>query len=322
MSTLSTNTLQSKVGLSYRLRRFGQILWKDLYKNKTIYLLLLPAVLYYLVFHYYPMYGAQIAFKNFSPGKGIMGSPWAGFEHFFNFFKSYYFWRLIGNTLIINFYDLIFGFPAPIILALLLGEVKKSAFRRSIQTVTYLPHFISTVVLCGIILDFASREGLFNSMITFLGNEPIMFMIEPSWFQPIFVSSGIWQQVGWGSIIYLAALSNVDQELYEAAKIDGANRLKQILNVTIPCILPTIVIMFILRIGHMMNVGSDKVLLLYNAATYETADVISTFVYRKGLVDFSFSYASAVGLFNSIINFILLISCNKLSRKLTDSSLW
>ena len=300
----------------------GQVLRKDLKRNKTIYLLLLPAVSYYLIFHYYPMYGAQIAFKSFSPGKGIVGSPWVGFQHFNSFFNSYYLGRIIRNTISINLYDLIFGFPAPIILALLLNEVKNSSFRRSIQTTTYLPHFISTVVLCGIVLDFTSREGLFNNVIGLFGIEPIMFMTEPSWFQPIYVSSGIWQEVGWGSIIYLASLMNADQELFEAAKIDGANRFQQIIHIAIPCILPTIVIMLILRMGRMMSVGSDKILLLYNPAIYEKADVISTFVYRKGLVEFSYSYASAVGLFNSIINFILLVTCNRISRNLTESSLW
>ena len=279
-------------------------------------------IIYYIVFHYYPMYGAQIAFKNFSPGKGIAGSPWVGFEHFKSFFNSYYVFRIIRNTLLINIYDVIFGFPAPIILAILLNEVKNSTFRRSVQTITYLPHFISTVVLCGLIIDFTSREGLINNIITMLGGEPIMFLSKPEWFRTIFIGSGIWQNVGWGSIIYLAALSNIDPELYEAARIDGANKFKQIMHITIPGILPTIVIMFILRMGRMMSVGQDKVLLLYNPATYETADVISTFVYRKGLIDFNFSYASAVGLFNSVINFVLLILFNYLSRKLTDSGLW
>lgn len=321
MSDIPTNTPQNRI-VKNRRTPIGEILLKDLKKNKMVYLLLLPAVSYYLIFHYYPMYGAQIAFKNFTPGKGILDSPWVGFQHFAAFFNSYYLGRIVRNTITINLYDLIFGFPAPIILALLLYEVKNTAFRRTIQTTTYLPHFISTVVLCGIILDFTSREGLFNNLLGLFGIEPIMFMTEPSWFQPIYVGSGIWQEVGWGSIIYLAALMNADQELFEAAKIDGANRFKQIIHVAIPCILPTIVIMLILRMGRMMSVGSDKILLLYNPAIYEKADVISTFVYRKGLVEFSYSYASAVGLFNSVINFILLVTCNRISRNITESSLW
>lgn len=304
------------------LKRTKQRLVKDFKLNKTIYLILLPSVIYYIVFHYLPMYGAQIAFKDFSPGKGIIDSPWVGLEHFINFFKSYYFVRLIRNTVLINVLDIIFGFPAPIILALLLNEVHKNSFKRVIQTVSYLPHFVSIVVLCGIIIDFTSREGLFNNLITYFGGEPISFMTNASWFRPIFVGSGVWQEVGWGSIIYLAALSNVDAELYEAARIDGAGRLRQALSVTIPSIFPIIVIMLILRMGRMMNVGQDKVLLLYNPSIYETADVISTFVYRKGLVEFNFSYATAVGIFNSIINFVILFSCNKLSKKFTDSSLW
>jgi putative aldouronate transport system permease protein len=275
-----------------------------------------------MIFHYIPIYGVQIAFKNYSVGKGILGSPWVGFTHFVSFFKSYYFRRLLYNTVVISLLDIFFGFPAPVILALLLNEVRTRKFKRTIQTVTYLPHFISTVVLCGMIVDFTTTDGVINSIITAFGFSPIAFLVEPSWFKPILVASGIWQEAGWGSIIYMAALAGVDQELYEAATIDGANKWKQVFHVTIPSIMPTIVIMLILRCGKIMDVGSEKILLLYTPVTYETADVISTFIYRKGLLDMSYSYSAAVGLFNSIINFILLVSVNRISRKLSESSLW
>lgn len=298
------------------------IIRKDLVKNRYIYIMLLPVIAYYIVFHYVPLYGAQIAFKDFSPAKGIWESPWAGFKHFEEFFNSYYFGRLLRNTLLISLYDLIFGFPAPIILALLLNEIKNDIFKRTVQTVTYLPHFISLVVVCGMIIDFLARDGLINNILNYFGIESIPFMIKPEWFRTIYVASGIWQGVGWGSIIYLAALSNIDPQLYEAATIDGAGRFKQALHVTLPGILPTIIIMLILRLGQMLNVGSEKILLLYNPSTRETADVISTFVYRKGILEASYSYSTAVGLFNSVINFALLMTANFISRKVTETSLW
>jgi putative aldouronate transport system permease protein len=294
----------------------------DLARNKYIYLMLLPVVAYYLVFHYEPMYGAQIAFKDFSPGKGIWNSPWVGFKYFKEWFNSVYFWRLMRNTLLINVYDVLFGFPAPIILALLLNEIKSRTFKRTAQTVTYLPHFISLVVVCGLIVDFLTNDGLINNILNALGLESIPFMIKPEWFRTIYVTSGIWQGVGWGSIIYLAALSGVDPQLYEAATMDGAGRWKQTWHITLPCIMPTIVIMLILRLGQMLNVGAEKILLLYNPSTYETADVISTYVYRRGLLEMNYSYSTAVGLFNSIINFILLVTFNKVSRRITETSLW
>ncbi|AEE95362.1 ABC transporter permease [Mahella australiensis] len=298
------------------------IIRKDLVKNRYIYIMLLPVVTYYIVFHYVPLYGAQIAFRDFSPSRGIWGSRWVGFKYFEEFFNSYYFGRLLRNTVLISLYDLIFGFPAPIILALLLNEVKNNIFKRTVQTVTYLPHFISLVVICGMIIDFLARDGLVNNMLNRFGIESIPFMIKPEWFRTVYVASNIWQGIGWGSIIYLAALSNIDPQLYEAATIDGAGRFRQALHVTLPGILPTIVIMLILRLGQMLNVGSEKILLLYNTSTYETADVISTFVYRKGILEASYSYSTAVGLFNSVINFALLVTANFISRKATETSLW
>ncbi|HEY5466941.1 MAG TPA: ABC transporter permease subunit [Clostridia bacterium] len=284
--------------------------------------MMLPVVAYYFIFYYIPMYGAQIAFRDFSPGKGIYGSDWVGLKNFIDFFKSYYFWRLLKNTFLLNIYDIIFGFPVPIILALLLNEVRVGAFKRTVQTITYLPHFISIVVLSGMIIDFTTRTGLFNSLLGMFGLPPIIFMSEPSWFPPIFVGSGIWQEFGWGSIIYLAALSNIDPQLYEAARVDGANKWQQTMHITLPGILSTIAIMLILRFGRMMNVGVEKVLLLYNPMTYPTADVISTFIYRKGLIENNFSYSAAVGLFNSVVNFILLVTVNKLSKKASGTGLF
>ncbi|MFD0677464.1 MULTISPECIES: ABC transporter permease [unclassified Paenibacillus] len=299
-----------------------QVLGKDLLKNKYIYLMMLPGIVYYIVFHYIPMYGATIAFKNFTPVAGIWGSSWIGFKHFQDFFNSYYFLRIIKNTLLINFYSLLFGFPAPIILALLLNEVRKLWFKRTVQTLTYLPHFVSVMVISGLIVDFTSKNGLINDIIEWFGGTRANLLMNEDLFRTIFVSSGIWQEIGWGSIIYLAALSGIDQEQYDAANIDGAGRFRQMLSVTLPGIMPTIIILLILRIGHMMDVGFEKVILLYNPSTYATADVISSFVFRKGIVDANYSYSAAIGLFNSLINFILLIGANKLSRKYSDSSLW
>jgi putative aldouronate transport system permease protein len=282
----------------------------------------LPVMAFYIVFHYFPMYGAMIAFKDFSPRLGILGSHWVGLKHFQDFFGSFYSWRIIKNTLIINVYELIFGFPAPIILALLLNEIRSKFFKKTVQTVSYLPHFVSLVVICGMIVDFVSTKGVVSQVMAAFGIEPNNLLLKKEAFRTIFVSSGIWQHIGWGSIIYLAALSGIDQELYEAAEVDGAGRLRQLLHITIPGIMPTIVILLILRMGSMMSVGFEKIILLYNPMIYVTSDVISSFVYRKGLQDFNYSFSTAVGLFNSLINFIFLISANKLSRKFSESSLW
>ncbi|MDF2935597.1 MAG: binding-protein-dependent transport system inner rane component [Paenibacillaceae bacterium] len=304
------------------LAGYFAMLRKDFRKNKYIYFLGSFGIAYFLIFSYIPMYGVIIAFKNYSPVKGIMGSPWIGFHHFVDFFQSFYFLRLIRNTLLINVYELIFAFPAPIILALLLNEVRSSYFKRVVQTITYLPHFVSVVVISGMIVDFSRKAGLFNKILGFFGVEPQNLLLDPSLFRTIFIGSGIWQGVGWGSIIYLAALTAIDTQLYDAATVDGANRWKQMLHVTLPGIMPTIVILLILRIGGMMNVGFEKVILLYNSQTYETADVISSFVYRRGILEANYSYSTAVNLFNSVVNFLLLVLANKISRKVNETSLW
>ncbi|MET3849355.1 ABC transporter permease subunit [Paenibacillus sp. OAE614] len=298
------------------------IIKRDMIRNRYIYLILLPVIAYYIVFHYGPMYGLQIAFKDYGLADGIWGSPWVGFDHFKSFFRNYYFWRLIRNTVLINIYELLFAFPASIILALLLNEIRKGYFKRIVQTISYLPHFISIVVVVGMMIDFFARDGLVNNLLLMIGLQPIAFMQEPEWFRFMYISSGIWQGIGWGSIIYLASIANIDPTLYDAARIDGAGRWKQTLHITLTGIMPTIVIMFILNIGSMLSVGSEKIILMYNPITYETADVISTYVYRKGILGADFGYTAAVGLFNSVISFILIVLANSISKRVSEHKLW
>ncbi|WJH33980.1 ABC transporter permease subunit [Paenibacillus aurantius] len=295
---------------------------RDLKLNKYVYLMLVPVVAYYILFYYVPMYGLQIAFKDYSPGLGLMDSPWVGLKHFEDFFHSYYFGRLLRNTLLLSLYDLLFSFPASILLALLLNELRSAAFKKTVQTITYMPHFISIVVISGMLVDFLARDGLINNVLAWFGMEPVAFLRESGWFRTVYISSNIWQSVGWGSIIYLSAMSSIDPSLYEAAKVDGASRWKQTFHITLPGISSTIIILLILQIGHFMSVGTEKILLLYNSTTYETADVIGTFVYRKGILESNFSYSSAVGLFNSVINFVLLVLANAISRRTSDTKLW
>lgn len=320
MSTLNKNTTPLQVSMK---KDSGlSVLGRDLIRNRYIYLMLIPVIVYYAIFHYGPMYGLLIAFKNYGLADGVWGSPWVGFAHFQSFFENHFFWRLLRNTLLINLYELLFAFPAPIILALLLNELRMKLFKRVVQTISYLPHFISIVVVVGMLVDFVARDGLINNILGMFGIEPISFLQEPGWFRTLYISSGVWQGIGWGSIIYLAAMSTIDPSLYDAARIDGAGRWKQTLNVTIPGIMPTIVILLILNIGSMMSVGSEKIILMYNPLTYETADVISTYVYRKGILGADFGYSAAVGLFNSIISFILLILANTISKKVSEHKLW
>lgn len=288
-----------------------------------MYLLILPVAVYYIIFHYIPMYGVQIALKDFIASKGITGSPWVGFEHFERFFNSYYFWRLIGNTLGIGLYELAVGFPIPILLALMINEVRSSLFRRTVQTVTYAPHFLSTVVMVGMILIFLSpQHGMVNQLLGLFGIEPIAFMTEPEWFKTVYVLSGVWQQMGWSSIIYLAALTGIDPQLHEAAKADGASRLRRIWHINIPGILPTIIILLILNMGSVLSVGFEKIFLMQNDLNLESSDVIATYVYRSGIVGAQYSFSAAVGLFNSIVNFILLVSVNSVARRIGETSLW
>ncbi|NSW91848.1 MAG: sugar ABC transporter permease [Firmicutes bacterium] len=301
----------------------SKIISKKILPNWELYLFIIPSLIYFIVFHYAPMYGVQIAFKDFIASKGIWGSPWVGFEHFQRFFNSYYFWMLIKNTVGINLYSLAVGFPVPIILALMLNEAKDDLFKRTVQTVTYAPHFISTVVMVGMIIAFLSPStGIVNKLIKALGGEPIAFMQEPQWFKTIYVFSGVWQDAGWGSIIYLAALAGIDPQLHEAAIMDGATRIQRIWHINIPGILPTVVILLILRTGSIMNIGFEKVFLMQNPLNMDTSDVISTYVYRSGLIQSQYSFSAAVGLFNSIINFDLLVLINSIARRVSETSLW
>ena len=295
---------------------------KDFSKYKYLYLMAVPMVVYYVLFNYIPMYGAIIAFKDFSAALGTWQSKWAGASYFRMFFEDVYFTRILRNTIQISLLDLAFGFPAPIILALLINEVRKNWFKKMVQTVTYVPHFISMMVIAGLIIDFTSRDGAINDMLALFGVERKTMLLVPGLFQPIYIVSEIWQKIGWGSIVYLGALTAVDPQLYEAASIDGTGRFGKIIHVTIPGILPTIIIMLILRLGSIMNVGYEKIILLYNPTIYETSDVISSYSYRKGLQEMNYSYSTAVGLFNSVINFLLVIGANAISRKVGETSLW
>ena len=296
---------------------------KNICRDKYYLILVSPVVIYYIVFHYLPMYGAIIAFKDFSISKGIWGSHWVGFRWFNEFFRSIYFSRLIKNTVLLSVNSILWGFPVPILFALMLNELKDGIGKRFIQTVSYLPHFISVVVVVGMMVNFLSPiDGIVNMAIKLFGNQPVGFINDPSWFRTLYVGSEVWQTFGWNSIIYLAALSSINPEYYEAAKIDGASRWKQLIHVTIPQIMPTIVILFILRVGQIMNIGFEKIILMYNPSTYTVADVISTYVYRRGILNSEFSFATAVGLFNSAINFVMVVAVNFLAKRKSEVGLW
>ena len=295
---------------------------QDIKKYKSVYLMAVPVLLFYIIFCYVPMAGLVMAFQDFRPTQGIFGSSFLGIRHFTDFFKDMNFTRLMRNTFLLNVYDIIVGFPMPIILALLLNELRGKFFKGGVQTAIYMPNFISMVVLCGMILDFCATEGVIGGIMASFGAEPRNLLQDPALFKPIFVVTNIWQYAGWNSITYIAAISGINTELYDAAYADGCGRWKRLWHVTLPGLFPTIVIMFILRIGNIMTVGFEKVILLYNPLTYETADVISSYVYRRGIYEGNYGYATAVGLFNSLINFVFLWGTNRLSRKLTDQSLW
>lgn len=311
-----------KVGNQVKERTLKHILSRDFKLNKYKYLIILPVIIYLILFAYKPMYGIIIAFKDYRPALGIANSQWVGLKHFKNFFSDVYFWRLLRNTFSISGLSILFGFPAPIILALLLNEIQTTWFKRTVQTITYMPYFISLVVMCSIIKTYCQSDGIFSQIAVALGGSAQNFLMKGKNFYPIYVGSGIWQNIGWNSIIYLAALSSIDQEQYEAAKIDGAGRFKQMIYITLPGLLPTIMVLFILRMGGILNVGYEKILLLYSQAIYDVADVISTYVYRKGILNAAYSYSTAVGLFNSVVNVFFLVLANSLSKKLTESGLF
>ena len=303
--------------------RGGGGLLKALIRDKYLLLLLAPVVIYYIIFRYVPMFGIVISFKNYSLFKGIWASDWVGLKYYIQFFQSPDAYEIIRNTFLLGFYNIAFGFPIPIVLALLLNELRYVIYKRFVQTVSYLPHFISTVVVVGMVTMFLSpTSGIVNQVIVWLGYDPINFLQSAGWFRSIYVISGIWQEAGWSSIIYLAALTAIDPQLYEAASIDGAGRWKKIKHITLPGIAPAIVIILILNIGKMIDIGFEKVFLLYNPATYETADIISTYVYRVGIVQGNFSYGTAIDLFMGNICLIFLSGANYISRRLGENSLW
>ena len=295
---------------------------KELKRHYWLYLFLIPGLVMIFLFKILPFYGVQIAFRDFSIVKGIWDSPWVGFKYFEQFFRDPYCWRLFRNTLSISGLSLLFGFPAPILLALLLNEVRSRKYKKVVQTVSYMPHFISTVVVCGMITTFCASDGLINNIIVAFGGTRSNLLLDKGLFYPIYIISDLWKGIGWDSIIYLAALSGIDQEQYEAARIDGANRLQQMFHITLPGLLPTVSMLLILRIGSLLSVGYEKIILLYQPTTYEVADVISSYVYRRGLMDGQFSYGTAVGLFNSIVSITLLLIANKASKKMGQSGLF
>ena len=297
---------------------------RDFRMNKGLYFLILPVVVYLIIFNYVPMAGIVLGFERFTPKNGVYMSEWVGLKHFVTFFSSVFFIRVLKNTMILSLYAVIFGFPAPIIFALLLNELDNEYYKKVVQVVSYMTNFISTVVISGIIIDFVASDGVITGMLVNVGflKEAKNLLSVPEYFRTIMVLTDLWQQVGFGSILFLAALTGIDQELYEAAVIDGANRWKQTIHVTIPGIMPTVVIMLIMRIGGLMNANQEKILLLYNPLIYETSDVIGTFVYRKGLLEADYGYSTAVGLFNSIVNVILLFIANGVSRKYSETSLF
>lgn len=300
----------------------GRRIARDFQKNYFKYIIILPVLIWLITFCYKPMYGVLIAFKDYRPRLGFSGSKWIGFENFERFFNDPFFGRVLRNTLTISISTILFSFPVPIMLALLLNEVRVTWFKRLVQTITYLPHFIALVVVCALVSQFVQTDGIINDIIEFFGGERTNLLSEQSAFLPIYIISGIWKEVGWNSIIYLAALASIDQEQYEAARIDGAGRWQQMLHITLPGLLPTISLLLVMKLGTVMSVGYEKILLLYQPLTYEVADVISTYSFRKGILGNSFSYGTAIDLFNSVVNIIVLTISNKLSKKAGQSGLF
>lgn len=323
---LSGNRIEEGFSLTANVpkkKNFFQRLLADMKRNYVLYLLILPVAIYYIIFAYVPMYGVQLAFKEFIARDGIWGSPWIGFENFERFFSSYNFVALLKNTLGISIYSLVVGFPLPILFALLLNYVRSTKLKKSVQMVSYAPYFISTVVMCGMIVIFLQSDtGIFNQIRAIFGLESISFLSVPGYFKSIYVWTGVWQGLGWNTIIYISALSGVDYEMHEAAIMDGATKLRRMWSIDLPSILPTAVMLLILNVGGIMNVGFEKVYLLQNSLNQSTSDVISTYVYRVGMINNDYGYSTAVGLFNSVINVILLVSVNQITKKLTQVSLW
>lgn len=294
----------------------------SLYRNRWLYLMVLLPVIYFIIFKFGPIYGLQIAFRNFRVRKGIWGSDWVGLKYFKQYLSDPNFWKLVRNTLMLGLGQICFVFPCPIVFALLLNEVQSKRAQRLIQNISYLPHFISVVVVSSMVTTFLSSNGIINQLVVMLGGKSFLYMQDVNSFRPVYLLSNLWQQLGWSAIIYFAALTNVDEHLYEAAVIDGANRWKQTIHVTLPAIKPTISIMLIMAMGNVMSVSFEKVLLLQNALTYEVSDIISTYVYRQGLSGGQYSYTTAIDMFSTVTNFVLLLLANRVCRLLGESSLW
>lgn len=321
----STEELVIEAREAQRRRRASRIqrVGDHLKREWQLYVLLLPTIIWLLVFLYKPMYGLQIAFKDYSIFRGVAGSPWIGLEHFQALFENDQFIRALRNTIVISFYGLIFGFPMPILLALMFNEILKETFKKAAQTIVYLPHFISSVIIAGIVITaFSPSAGIVNTFMGWLGIEPIYFLTKPEWFRPIFVGTGIWQEAGFQSIVYLAAIAGVSPTLYESAVVDGASRWQMMWKITIPSIMPTIIIMLIIRIGNMLEVSFEMIILLYQPATYETADVVNTFIYRQGIQGGQYDLAAAAGLFNAVVAFVLVMTANTISKRYSRTSLW
>lgn len=299
-----------------------RLIKRDWRMNKAVYLMAVPVIAYFIIFNYIPMGGILMAFEDYSIKKGILGSTWIGFGNFIRFFNSVYFWRLIRNTLLISFYGLIFSFPFPIIFALCLNEIRNVKFKKLTQTISYMPYFISIVVVVSILQDFTKADGILTQLAALFGDTGGSLISRPEWFRTLYIGSNLWQHLGYNSIIFISALAAIDQQLYEAAVIDGAGRWKQTLYITLPELSSTIVVLLILRLGQIMNVGYEKTILMYSPATYETADVIASYVYRVGIQDADYGYSTAINFFNSIVNFIVLFVANTFSRKIGESSLW
>lgn len=305
-------------------KSFGARLKFDFARNWRLYVLILPALAALILFRYAPMYGLQIAFKNFKPAKGISGSAWVGLKHFKSFINSYQFENVLWNTIKISVTSLIAGFPMPIIFALLLNQIRSAKAKKVLQTVTYMPHFISTVVLVGMLMVFLSpTTGLYGHAMRALGvSQPDNLMARKEWFIPLYVLSGIWQNTGWDSIIYLAALSSISVDLYEAATVDGASKFKRMIYIDIPCILPTATILLIMNMGSIFSLGFEKIYLMQNSLNLPVSETINTYVYKQGIVGGKYSYSAAIGLFNTVINFVILLTVNKIAGKMGDTSLF
>lgn len=319
MSSLSFDGTKGKIKTKENAGIRRKEICRRLKRGRYLYLLLVPVVLYYIIFKYLPMYGVMISFKDFKFSSGIWGSDWVGLKHFKTLFASPDFYMILRNTLLLNLYSIVFSFPFPIFLALLLNELRCPWFKRSVQSILYIPHFLSWIVLGGMVMTiFSPSSGVVNAIIKLFGGEPIYFMIDNFWWPVIFTASGIWQSAGWGTIIYLAAITGIDPELYEAARIDGAGKLRCMMNITLPSIRGTIAIMLILRMGSVMDVGLEQVISLQNPAVREVSEVISTYVYRTGLQGAKYSYTTAIGLFQSVLTMILIVGTNWLVKRLND----